>query len=65
MNNAYAISEPTKEQLRKEGNNVLDDDKRSDAGSVRESIEKTLGEKREVNLIITIIYLFIYLFFVI
>jgi hypothetical protein len=50
MSNAYAVSEPTKEQLRKEGNNVLDDDKRSETGSVRESTEKVLGEKTEVPL---------------
>ena len=49
MNNAYAISEPTKEQLRKEGNNVLEEDRRSETGSVRESTEKLLGEKAEVS----------------
>jgi hypothetical protein len=52
MANAYAISEPTKEQLRKEGNHVLEDDRndrRSDAGSVRESSEKLFGETTEVD----------------
>lgn len=52
MSNAYAVSEPTKEQLRKEGNNVLDDDRndtKRETGSVRESTEKELGESREVH----------------
>jgi hypothetical protein len=51
MANAYAISEPTKEQLRKEGNHVLDDDRndrRNETGSVRESSEKLFGETTEV-----------------
>lgn len=58
MNNAYAISEPTKEQLRKEGNNVLDEDRRSDAGNVRESMDKALGEKTEVLLLLSDLILF-------
>lgn len=51
MSNAYAVSEPTKEQLRKEGNHVLDDDRndRKETASIRESIEKELGEAREVD----------------
>ena len=47
MNNAYAVSEPTKEQLRKEGKNVLDDRGSCD-GSVRGSTEKRGGEKTEI-----------------
>jgi hypothetical protein len=52
MSNAYVISEPTKEQLRREGNHVLEDERgERTSGSVagRESSEKLLGETTEVG----------------
>jgi hypothetical protein len=56
MSNAYVISEPTKEQLRREGNHVLDEDKNDQTmGSVRESSEKILGEKTEVRVFLIVL----------
>jgi hypothetical protein len=51
MANAYAVSEPTKEQLRREGKHVVDDEPTSETGSVRESTAagNGLSEKIEVR----------------
>lgn len=49
MPNAYAVSDPTKDQLRREGKNVIDDAPGGDTGRLSKQQEKLSGEKTEAR----------------